>query len=215
MIPYMIGKLALNSSHLTRGLVKYVPGRGYFRAVPSKNGDKYVTSPPPQSLNVPVFVLLVTASAFGPPRLHDPTRSLCLAPPKAGLPQPPVGPLAPVAPHGLQITAPDNDASAAAEPLLNTLLIYSYCDWNNLRPAGKSPKQPLPGMRLHDPLHDRQACPEFIAFDQRVGQICPRSGLFSCRSLQKRGQICYIPAPPIVECPSLRFARHRLCARPA
>ena len=52
MIPYMVGKLAPNSSHLTRGLVKSVPGRGYFRAVPSQNGDKYVTSPPPQSLNL-------------------------------------------------------------------------------------------------------------------------------------------------------------------
>ena len=39
---------------------------------------------------------------------------------------------------------------------------------------GRSTKQPLPGMRLHDPLHGRQACPEFIAFDQGVGQICPR-----------------------------------------
>ena len=47
MIPYMVGKLAPNSSHLTRGLVKPVPGRGYFRAVPSQNGDKYVASPPP------------------------------------------------------------------------------------------------------------------------------------------------------------------------
>ena len=52
MIPYMVGKLAPNSSHLTRGLVKYVPGRGYFRAVLSQNGDKFGTSPPPpQSLN--------------------------------------------------------------------------------------------------------------------------------------------------------------------
>ena len=47
MIPYMVGKLAPNSSHLTRGMVKYVPVRGYFRAVPSQNGDKYVTSPSP------------------------------------------------------------------------------------------------------------------------------------------------------------------------
>ena len=47
MILYMVGKLAPNSSHLTRGLVKHVPGRGYFRAVPFHNGDKYVTSPPP------------------------------------------------------------------------------------------------------------------------------------------------------------------------
>ena len=39
---------------------------------------------------------------------------------------------------------------------------------------GRSSKQPLPGMRLHDPLHGRQACPKFIAFDQGVGQICPR-----------------------------------------
>ena len=52
MIPYMVGKLAPNSSHLTRGLVKYVPGRSYFRAVSFQNGDKCVTSPPPpQSLN--------------------------------------------------------------------------------------------------------------------------------------------------------------------
>ena len=42
----MVRKLAQNSSHLTRGLVKSVPGRGYFRAVPSQNRDKYVTSPP-------------------------------------------------------------------------------------------------------------------------------------------------------------------------
>ena len=47
MIPYILGKLAPNSSHLTRGLVKYVPGRGYFCAVFSQNGDNYVTSPPP------------------------------------------------------------------------------------------------------------------------------------------------------------------------
>ena len=47
MIPYMVGKLAPNPTHSTRGLVKYVPGRGNFRAFPSQNGDKSVTSPPP------------------------------------------------------------------------------------------------------------------------------------------------------------------------
>ena len=53
MIPYMVGKLAPNSSHLTRGLVKYVSGRVFFRAVFSQNGNKYVKSPPPfQSLNI-------------------------------------------------------------------------------------------------------------------------------------------------------------------
>ena len=57
-ILYMIGKLAPNSSHFTRGLVKYVPGRGYFRAVSSQNGDKLVTSapPPPQSLNGSIVI---------------------------------------------------------------------------------------------------------------------------------------------------------------
>ena len=47
MIPYMVGKLAPNSTYSTRGLVKYVPGRGYISAVSSPNGNKFVTSPPP------------------------------------------------------------------------------------------------------------------------------------------------------------------------
>ena len=52
MIPYMVGKLAPNSSHLTRGLVKFVPGRGNFRAVSYQKRDNFFTSlPPPQSLN--------------------------------------------------------------------------------------------------------------------------------------------------------------------
>ena len=61
---------------------------------------------------------------------------------------------------------------------------------------GRSPTQPLSGIGLHDPLHGQQACPEFIAFDEGVGQICPGEGLFSCHSIPKCGQICYIPAPP-------------------
>ena len=47
MIPYMVDKHAPKSSHLTRGLVKYVSGRSYFCTVPSQNGDKMITSPPP------------------------------------------------------------------------------------------------------------------------------------------------------------------------
>ena len=47
MIPYMVGKFDPNSTRLTTGLVKYVPGRGCFRGVSSQNGDKIVTSPPP------------------------------------------------------------------------------------------------------------------------------------------------------------------------
>ena len=43
----MIGKLAPNSTYFTKGLVKQVPGRGYFRVVPSQDGDEIVASPPP------------------------------------------------------------------------------------------------------------------------------------------------------------------------
>ena len=101
IVPYMVGKLAPNLTHSTKGLVKYVPGRGYFRAVCSQNGDKFVTSPPP-----PPIV----------ERVGDTT-----------------------------ISSP-----------------------------GRSPETPLPGIGLHYRLHGRQACLEFIAFDQGVGQICPR-----------------------------------------
>ena len=59
MIPYMVGKLAPNSSHLTRGLVKYVPARSFFRAVPSQNGGKYVTSPPP-----PIVELVINPGKY-------------------------------------------------------------------------------------------------------------------------------------------------------
>ena len=66
MIPYMVGKLAPNLSHLTKRLVKYVSGRGHFRAVPSKNGDKIVTSPPPppivERVNSACFYEAVVAS---------------------------------------------------------------------------------------------------------------------------------------------------------
>ena len=53
MIAYMVGELAPDSTHSTRGLVKYVPGRSYFCAVPSQNGDKkcYIPAPPQSLLN--------------------------------------------------------------------------------------------------------------------------------------------------------------------
>ena len=51
------------------------------------------------------------------------------------------------------------------------------------------------GYRLHDPLHGREAFPEFTSFHQGVGKICPREGLFPCRPLPKRGQICDILDP--------------------
>ena len=58
MIRYMVGKLAPNPTHSTRGLVKYVPGRGFFRAVPSQNGDKFVTSPPPSIVERVMYVCI-------------------------------------------------------------------------------------------------------------------------------------------------------------
>ena len=64
MIPYMFSKLGPNPTHSTRGLVKYVPGRGYFRAVPSQNGDKFVTSPTPSI----VERVLTSRSLEGPLR---------------------------------------------------------------------------------------------------------------------------------------------------
>ena len=45
MIPYMVGKLASNTTNFTGVSVKCVPRRGYFRAVPSQNGDKLALSP--------------------------------------------------------------------------------------------------------------------------------------------------------------------------
>ena len=60
MIPYMVGKIAPNSTHSTRVLIEYVPGRDYFRAVSSENGDKFVTSPPPP----PIVELVPRVSDF-------------------------------------------------------------------------------------------------------------------------------------------------------
>ena len=61
---------------------------------------------------------------------------------------------------------------------------------------GGSPKQPLPGIGLHDLLHGRKLCPKFNLFQQGVGQIITREGLFSDRSYSKRRHICDILAPP-------------------
>ena len=70
MIPYTVGKLASNSSHLTRGLVEYVPGRSYFRAVSSQNGIKFVTTPPPPPIvEITVRVLLGACAAGKAPEV--------------------------------------------------------------------------------------------------------------------------------------------------
>ena len=46
-----------------------------------------------------------------------------------------------------------------------------FNDWGRggdttIPPLGRSPKQPLPGIGLRDPLHGRQACPKFNSFYQ-------------------------------------------------
>ena len=51
MIPYMVDKLAPSSTYFDRGLVKYVPGGSYFRAVLSQNGDKLFATSPLHLLN--------------------------------------------------------------------------------------------------------------------------------------------------------------------
>ena len=69
----MVGKLAPNSTHFTRGLVKYIPGRGYFGAVPSQNGDKFVTSssPPPIVERLPPMNSVTESSPPTPQSYHS------------------------------------------------------------------------------------------------------------------------------------------------
>ena len=38
----------------------------------------------------------------------------------------------------------------------------------------RSPKQPLPGIGLHDPVYGWQACPELNSFHRGAGKISPR-----------------------------------------
>ena len=69
------------------------------------------------------FVSLVTASALGPRRLHDPTGLLCLAPLKYCLLQTPSWTTRARSAPCPADYCPDNDASTAAEPLLKTFLL--------------------------------------------------------------------------------------------
>ena len=61
---------------------------------------------------------------------------------------------------------------------------------------GRSPKQPLPGIGLHGPLHGRQACPEFIAFDQGVGQICSGWPIYFRAASSQSGEKNVTSPPP-------------------
>ena len=67
MTPYMSGKLAPNRTHFTRGLVKYVPRRGYFYAVPSQNRVKFATSLTPPTVERRYEWLRMPQGAAGAP----------------------------------------------------------------------------------------------------------------------------------------------------
>ena len=55
------------------------------------------------------------------------------------------------------------------------------------------PEQHLPRIRLHDPLHDWQACPESNSFHQGFGLICPREGGFCVVLSQNGKKMQYLP----------------------
>ena len=56
MIPYMVGKLAPNSSHLTKGLVNMSPIEAIFVPFPPTTGKNMLHPLPPQSLNLSTVV---------------------------------------------------------------------------------------------------------------------------------------------------------------
>ena len=79
---------------------------------------------------------------------------------------------------------------------------YSYHDDSNegggdttIVSSGRSPKQPLPGIGLHDPLHGRQACPKFNSFHEGIGQISPREGHSSAVPSQNVDKFVTSPPP--------------------
>ena len=79
---------------------------------------------------------------------------------------------------------------------------------------GRSSKQPLPGMRRHDPLHGRQACPKFIAFDQGVGQnLSPVVAIFVRFPLKTGTNMLHPLPPPIVERVTCEMCHRRKSCR--
>ena len=77
----------------------------------------FCSSPPPRSARLGSTIIL---DHYASPR------------PKPASSNPQLGP--PVAPPVL-ITTPGDNASAAAEPLLNNLLSYNHCDWEQAAPS--------------------------------------------------------------------------------
>ena len=67
-------------------------------------------------------------------------------------------------PHTVQLVRRET-APAAVESRASVPTIGGGED-TTIPSPGRSPKQPLPGIGLHDPLHGRQACPEFNSVHQ-------------------------------------------------
>ena len=64
---------------------------------------------------------------------------------------------------------------------------------------GRSPKQPLPRIGLHDPLHGRQACPELNSFNQGLVKYVPGRDYFLAAPSQNGDTFVTPPPPPVVE----------------
>ena len=60
---------------------------------------------------------------------------------------------------------------------------------------GISPEHNIGGTVIPDPLYGHQACFESNFFLKGVGKTFTWKGPFSCRPFLKRGKICSIPAP--------------------
>ena len=72
-------------------------------------------------------------------------------------------------PSKIQVYKPQvNMASKGAGESFNDW-VWGGGDVTTILFPGRSPKQPLPGLGLHDPLHDRKACSELNSLDQEVG----------------------------------------------
>ena len=76
-------------------------------------------------------------------------------------------------------------------------MLESFNDWGGagIRDSvpGRSPKNHLPGIGLHDPLHGRQACPEIDSFHQGLVNNVPGRGYFRVVPTQNGDKFATFP----------------------
>ena len=81
--------------------------------------------------------------------------------------------------------------------------LESFYDWGGRRcddsVPERSPKQPLPGIGLHDSLHGRQAYPELNSFITGLVKYIPGRDYFGAVPSQNRDKFETSPTPLIVE----------------